>query len=226
MLCAIVLEHQDICNLRWSIQLLGHLYASKVYIKRPNWVVATIGHRGTLDKSPSCCKQCAQDLRDCCIWLVMPGHQKCSHNKDRVWSHPWWPTSQWYPFKVVTWCALGTTKSRRSSVSTLGMDHRYKLLDEPWSSAGYPRLVCLLHWRHILPEVPSICLLLCLQPVQHCAQCQVIFVGCSPISNMHLYTFVACGDTYLLLQLVVTLNYSRVMNFSLMHWSQGDPVED
>ena len=28
-----ILEHQDICSLRWSIQLQGHLYASKVYMQ-------------------------------------------------------------------------------------------------------------------------------------------------------------------------------------------------
>ena len=28
-----VLEHQDIAQLRWSIQLQGHLYASKVYMQ-------------------------------------------------------------------------------------------------------------------------------------------------------------------------------------------------
>ena len=28
-----VLEHQDIGNLRWSVQLQGYLYASKVYMQ-------------------------------------------------------------------------------------------------------------------------------------------------------------------------------------------------
>ena len=28
-----VLEHRNICDLRWSIQLQGHLYASKVYMQ-------------------------------------------------------------------------------------------------------------------------------------------------------------------------------------------------
>ena len=42
--CEIVLEHQDICDLRQSIQLQGHLYASKVYMQEVhqssgyNWV--------------------------------------------------------------------------------------------------------------------------------------------------------------------------------------------
>ena len=33
---------------------------------------------------------------DCYIWLVMPGNQKSSHNKDRVQSCPWCPTSLWH----------------------------------------------------------------------------------------------------------------------------------
>ena len=65
---------------------------------------------------------------DCCIWLAISGHQKCSCNKYRVWSHPWWPTFLWHPFKAVTWWALGTTKSRRSLVSPLGVECRYKTL--------------------------------------------------------------------------------------------------
>ena len=97
--------------------------------KRPIGAVATIRCRGTLDKSPSCCNQCMQDLIDCYIWLVIPGHQKCSHNKDRVWLHPWWPTSLWHPFKAVTWWALETMKRRWSPVSPLGIEHRYKT---PW----------------------------------------------------------------------------------------------
>ena len=32
-----VLEHQDICNLRQSIQLQGCLYASKVYMQEVHW---------------------------------------------------------------------------------------------------------------------------------------------------------------------------------------------
>ena len=36
MLCEMVLEHQSISNLRLSIQLQGHLYASKVYIQEVN----------------------------------------------------------------------------------------------------------------------------------------------------------------------------------------------
>ena len=51
-----VLEHQDIGDFRQSIQLQGHLYASKVYMQEAIRAVATIGCRGTLDKSPSCCK--------------------------------------------------------------------------------------------------------------------------------------------------------------------------
>ena len=37
MFCEMVMEHQDICDLRQSIQLLGHLYASKVYMQEVHW---------------------------------------------------------------------------------------------------------------------------------------------------------------------------------------------
>ena len=65
----------------------------------------------------------------CCIWLIIPGHQKCSHSNDKVWSWPWWPASLWHPFKVVTQWAVGTTNSSKSSVSPWGTEHRYKA---PW----------------------------------------------------------------------------------------------
>ena len=97
--------------------------------KRSIGAVATIGCRGTLDKLPSCCKHHMQDLIHCHIWVVIPGHQKCSHNRVGVWSCPWLPTSPWHPFKMVTWWALGTMKSRRSSVSPLGIEGRCKA---PW----------------------------------------------------------------------------------------------
>ena len=97
--------------------------------KRSIEAVATNGCRGALDKSPSYCKQYVQDLIDCSSWLAIPGHQKHSHNKEKVWSWPWWPTSLWHPFKVVTQWALGTMKSRRSLVSPLGIEYRYKA---PW----------------------------------------------------------------------------------------------
>ena len=63
---------------------------------------------------------------DCHIWLASPGHQKHSHNRDRVQSQPWWPASLWHPFRVVTQCAFGTRKSRRSSFLPLGMECRYR----------------------------------------------------------------------------------------------------
>ena len=87
-----------------------------------------IGCRGALDKPPSCCKQkqCTQVLMDCHIWLVIPGHTKCSCNRDRVWSQPWCPASLWHPFRAVTQCTFGTTKSRRSSFLPLGIECRYR----------------------------------------------------------------------------------------------------
>ena len=82
------LEHQD-----WPT--LGSLLSSRVIsmlvkskCKRSIRAVATIGCSGALDKLPSCCKQSDQDLMACYIWLAIPGHQKHSCNKDKVWSWP------------------------------------------------------------------------------------------------------------------------------------------
>ena len=63
---------------------------------------------------------------DCLIWLVIPGHQKHSRNKDRVWSWPWCPASLRHPFRAATQCAFGTMKTRRSSFSPLDIECRYK----------------------------------------------------------------------------------------------------
>ena len=128
------------CFVKWSwntrtFATLGGLFSSmfismllvRSTCKRSIGAVATMGWRGTLGMLPACCKQCMQDFMDCCTWLVIPGHQKHSCSNDRVWSHPWWPASQWHPFRVAIWCALETMKSRRSSVSPLGIEHRYKV---------------------------------------------------------------------------------------------------
>ena len=157
---------------------------------------------------------------DCCIWLAIAGHQKCSHNKDKVWSWPWWPASLWHPFTVVTWCALGTTKSRRSSILPLGIEQRYRA---PWwimkfcqfSKMSWPSLLEVCSARSVFKSV------------FFCAFSQsktVLNVGSSshgysPISNMHFYQCIACGNMYLSLKGMVTLNHGRVMNFSPMHCS-------
>ena len=100
----------------WNTKMLTTLYglSSSMVIsilvkstcKRSMGTVAMIGCRGTLGKLPSCHKQCVQDLRDCCICLTIPGHQKHSLNKARVWSWSWWPTSLWHLFRVTTQWAL------------------------------------------------------------------------------------------------------------------------
>ena len=150
-----VLECQDVCDLRQCVWLHGCLDVVKSMCKRSIEEVATIGCRGTLDKLPSCCKQHMQDFMDFCTWLVFAGCQSHSHNKERVWSCPWWPASWWHPFIVATWCTLGTTRSRRSSVLPLGVEHRYKPPYELWNSVNSIRSVCLLHWRHVLPKASS-----------------------------------------------------------------------
>ena len=75
ILCEVVLEHQDISDFRWlsSSKVVAMLVKSTC--KRSRGAVATIGYEGALDKPPPCCKQCAQVLMDCHIWLVIPGHQ-------------------------------------------------------------------------------------------------------------------------------------------------------
>ena len=63
---------------------------------------------------------------DCLIWLAIPGHQKCSCNRDRVWSWPWCPASLWHPFRAATQCTLGTMQSSKSLFFPLGTEHRYR----------------------------------------------------------------------------------------------------
>ena len=63
---------------------------------------------------------------DCCIWLVIPGHQKCSCNRNRVQSWPWCSVSLWHPFRAVTQCTFGTTKSSKYLLSPLGVESRYR----------------------------------------------------------------------------------------------------
>ena len=144
----------------------------------------------------------AQDLMDCCIWLAMPGHQKHSCNKDRVWSHPWWPASLWHPFKVVTWWALGTMKSRKILSLTFG--HWVQVqgsLDELWNSANSVRSAGLLHWRHVLPEVPSnLSSSVPSASPTLCSTLGPLSGHFSPISNVHLYKGMAHSDVYLLLK--------------------------
>ena len=133
--------YATMCFMKWSwntrtLATLGGLFSSMVVsmlgkskCRRSMGAVDTIGCKGTLNKLPSCYKQSVQDLRDFCTWSLVPGHQKCSLNKDNMRSCPWWPTSWWHLFRAATWCALGVMKSKTSSVSPLGIDYRYKA---PW----------------------------------------------------------------------------------------------
>ena len=129
MLHEMVLEHQGVGDSRQFVNSMVVPMLVKSMCKRSSGVVATIGCRGTLGKLPLCCKQCEQDLMDCCIWLIIPGHQRHSHSNDKVQFWPWWPASLWHLFSVATQWAVGTTNSSRSSVSPLGIEYRYKA---PW----------------------------------------------------------------------------------------------
>ena len=95
--------------------------------RRSRGAVANIGHKGALGMPPPYWCQHVQALISCLICLAIPGHQKCSSNKDNVWSQPWCPASQWYPFKAAVQCAFSTMKSNRSSFSHLGMEQRYRM---------------------------------------------------------------------------------------------------
>ena len=79
---------------------------------RSRGAVATTGHKGALGLLPSYWRQCLQALITCLISLAIPGHQKHSCNRERVWSWPWCPASQWHPFRVAVRCTLGTTNSK------------------------------------------------------------------------------------------------------------------
>ena len=160
------------CFVKWSLNTqtlvtLGNLFSSRVIsmlvkstCKRSIEAEATIGCRGALDKLLTCCKQCMEDLMDCCIWLAIPSHQKCSHNKEKVWSWPRWPASLWHPFRAAMQWALGTTKCRRSLVLPLGIEHRYRA---PWwivkfcwfHKISWPSLLEVCSARSAFKSVPS-----------------------------------------------------------------------
>ena len=123
-----VLEHQDIgCLGGWFSSMVISMLV-KSMCRRSNGTVATIGYRDTFGKSPLCCRQSTQFLMDCCIWLIIPGHQKHSLSNDKVCSWPWWPASLWHLLQAATWWALGTTNSSKSLVLPLGIECRYKAL--------------------------------------------------------------------------------------------------
>ena len=73
---------------------------------------------------------------------------------------------------------------------------------------------------------PQICLLLCLQPVQHCAQCQVLSLGFVPVSNMHLHQWAACISSYFFFQALVTFHHTQIMYFGPVCHSQGNSIKD
>ena len=97
----------------------------------------------------------------------------------------WWPNGPWGPQRV---------EDPQSHLWSLSADT--KLLDEPWSYASYVRLVCLLCWRGVLPEVP------------------LNLSSSVPSASSALCSMSkACSKIYILLQAMVTLNYHEVMNF-------------
>ena len=137
-----VLEHQAIGEFRQSIQLQGCLYASNVYMQEvqwsccPNWVKRHFG-------------QIALRLQTMCTGinglLHLIGHA--------------WPTKvllqqgqsvvmslmtciHMAPFQGGNMMGLRTTKSRRSSVSPFGVEHKYKV---PWWIVKFFQF-CKISW--------------------------------------------------------------------------------
>ena len=128
--------YTSMCFMKWSwntktLVTTGDLFGSimgsmlvKSTCRRSKEAIATMGHKGAFGKPPSYWRQCVQTLIVCLICLAIPGHQKCSCSKGRVWSQPWCPTSWWHPSRAAVWCAFGTMKSSRSSFSPLDVEHK------------------------------------------------------------------------------------------------------
>ena len=194
--------------------------------KRSRGVVAMIGCRGALDKLPLCCKQCTQVLMDYCIWLVIPSHQKHSCNRDRVQSWPWYPISLWHPFRVVTQCTFGTTKSRRSSFSPLGIECRYRAFWWIMKFCQFHKISWPSSLEACCPKSVFSSVFFGLPTSQKCTQHWIFPLGFYPISHMHLDQHAPCSNTDLLLQVMDTLNYGGVINFcpmcSLLDYSIKD----
>ena len=120
------------CLVKWSwktktLVTLGDWFSSivvsilvKSTCNRFKGVVATIGHKGALGEPPSYWRQCLQALITCLICLAIPGHQKCSCNKERVWSQPWCPASLWHPLRAAVQCAFGPWRATNPHSPLLG----------------------------------------------------------------------------------------------------------
>ena len=138
-------------QLRQSIQLYGHLYASKVYMQE---VHKSSGHNWV--------GQFALMLQATCTrlnGLLHPiGHAwppKALPQQGQGMAMSLMTYIPIAPIQAATWWALGTTKSRKSSVSPLGVECRDKA---PWwimKFCWFVRSAGLLHWNCVLPEVPS-----------------------------------------------------------------------
>ena len=123
--------YTNTCFVKWSwntkmLATLGDWFGSnmvsmlvKSTCRRSRGAIATMAHKGAFGKPPSYWRHCVQALIICLICLAIPIHQKHSCSKDKVWSQPWCPASQWHPFRVAIRCTFGTTKSNRSMLATL-----------------------------------------------------------------------------------------------------------
>ena len=133
------ITYTNTCFMKWSwntkmLATLGDSFSSMVVsmlvkstCKRSRGVVAMIRCRGALDKLLLCCKQHMQILMECCMWLAIPGHQKHSCNREQSMFMVLMSCISMASIQgSATQCAFGTKKSRRSSFSPLGIEHRYR----------------------------------------------------------------------------------------------------
>ena len=156
--------------------------------RRSRAVVATIGHKGALGVLPSYWRQCLQASITCLICLAIPGHQKCSCNRERAWSWPWCPASQWHPFRAAVQCALGTMNNKQILILPFGSGAKIEDTSEESEVLVIPPHHLSLLAHYTLPEkCPQISFLPRPQPLQNCIQLRILFLSSCPIGDMHFY---------------------------------------
>ena len=149
VLCEMVLEHQDINNFRQSIQLHGHLYASKVCMHELQWsgghdcVQGHFGHIALLLQAM--CSGLYRLLH--LIGLAWPPEMLLQIRQGMVASLMTHILVT--PIQGGDPMGPGTTKSRKSLVSPLDVEHRYKAL---WWTMKFCQLS-----RISLPSLLEVC---------------------------------------------------------------------
>ena len=93
----------------------------KLTCSKSKGVVTMTGCIRALAQVLSCWMHHAQLLLAFCICVAIPGHQNWSCSKYSIHCWPWCLASQWHPFMVATWWAIGTMKHKTSSNLQVGM---------------------------------------------------------------------------------------------------------